>query len=48
VLEATVFGSLLELPPRSGNELKEGGKEEKEGGTDIGRRQKRTGLNNHR
>jgi hypothetical protein len=30
-----VSGSFLELPSRSGNELNEGGKDEKEGGTDM-------------
>jgi len=35
VLEASTFGGFLELSPRSGKELKEGGKEEKEGGTGI-------------
>jgi len=35
-MEGSVSKSFLELPPRSGNELNEGGKEEKEGGTGIG------------
>ena len=35
-MEGSVSKSILELPPRSGNELNEGGKEEKEGGTGIG------------
>jgi hypothetical protein len=36
VMELSVSCSSLELPPRSGNELNEGGKEEKEGGAGIG------------
>jgi hypothetical protein len=35
VLEAAVSASFLELSPRFGKELKEGGKEEKEGGIGI-------------
>jgi len=35
VLEGAVSGSFPELSPRSGKELKEGSKEEKEGGRGI-------------
>jgi hypothetical protein len=38
VTEGSVSKSCLELLPRSGNELNEGGKEENEGGTGIGDR----------